>query len=181
MPVHAGLETRPWRAAAGCTRGNPDGGGRGSGLRACQPGTPPRHVAGDCRAGQAAGASAARKWILVADDDAGVRSLLVHVLTDAGYAVVEARDGAEARELTTRLGPRLVILDLRMPRVSGTEFLATSESVPVLVLSGYVGDLPAELARRPNVVGVLQKPVGLAELRAAVRRALGDPLGPAAP
>jgi CheY-like chemotaxis protein len=137
-----------------------------------------RGVAGHSASGPGAcgatGGSTGRKWILVADDDAGVRRYLTTVLEAAGYVVVVARDGSEARDLIRDLRPHLVILDLRMPHMSGGELLSLIEGTPVLVLSGYLGDLTPENAARQNVVGQLQKPVDPATLRARVKQALGD-------
>ena len=99
-----------------------------------------------------------QRWILVADDDKTIRRLLARVLTDAGYAVVAAR--------------HLIILDLRMPRLSGIQFLARSQHVPVIVLSGFLHDLSDDPAPHPNVVARLEKPVSLDALRATVQRAL---------
>jgi DNA-binding response OmpR family regulator len=109
---------------------------------------------------------------VVADDDHGVRRYLTKVLEGAGYAVVVARDGAEARDVIRDLRPHLVILDLRMPEMSGGELLKVMADVPVLVLSGYLGDLSADERALPNVVGQLQKPVDPATLRTRVGEAL---------
>jgi CheY-like chemotaxis protein len=116
----------------------------------------------------------ARKWILVADDDRAIRLLLVRVLTDAGYSVVTAEDGVEALDFTRELPPHLILLDLRMPRLSGVEFLARSRGIPIVVLSGFLWDLPDEVASQANVVARLEKPVSLDVLRATVERVLGS-------
>jgi CheY-like chemotaxis protein len=113
-----------------------------------------------------------RKWILVADDERALRMLLVRVLTQAGYTVVAARHGVEALELARQVFPHLIILDLRMPRMSGLEVLAHVRHIPVIVLSGYLRDLPPDLASRPNIVAMLEKPVTLDVLRSTVRAAL---------
>jgi CheY-like chemotaxis protein len=114
------------------------------------------------------------KWILVADDEKALRLLLVRVLTEAGYRVVAAGDGVEALELARQVFPHLIILDLRMPRRSGLEVLAHVLQVPVIILSGYLQDLPPELASRSNVVAMLEKPVTLDVLRSTVRNALSQ-------
>jgi chemosensory pili system protein ChpA (sensor histidine kinase/response regulator) len=113
-----------------------------------------------------------RHWILVADDDEEIRQLLVRALTDEGYAVVSARDGVEALELANQVYPHVIILDLRMPRMSGIQFLVHSEQIPVIVLSGFLPDLPDDVAAASNIVARLEKPVSLDTLRATVRRAL---------
>jgi CheY-like chemotaxis protein len=118
------------------------------------------------------GRAKVRKWILVADDDKAIRKLLVRVLSEAGYAVVAARDGVAALALARQVLPHLIILDLRMPRMSGLQFLTHSRPIPVIVLSGYLRDLPDDLASKPNIVAQLEKPVSLDLLRSTVRRAL---------
>lgn len=115
-----------------------------------------------------------RHWILVVDDDRAIRTLLVRVLENAGYAVVAAGDATEAQDLMREVHPHLVVLDLRMPGMSGLELLTRTRRTPVIVLSGFLGDLTEGTRREANVVEAFQKPVGLNELRAAVRRALGD-------
>jgi two-component system KDP operon response regulator KdpE len=127
----------------------------------------------DVEAGDRLEGADVRRWILVADDDKAIRRLLVRVLTDAGYAVVAARDGVEALDLAKQVYPHLIILDLRMPRMSGLQFLAHSSQVPVIVLSGFLRDLSDDLASKSNVVARLEKPVSLDTLRATVQRTLG--------
>ncbi|HEV8310021.1 MAG TPA: response regulator [Methylomirabilota bacterium] len=118
------------------------------------------------------GDAKSRKWILVADDDPAVRSLVVRVLQDAGYAAVGAEDGIAACDLVEQIFPHLIILDLHMPRMSGVEFLARWQQIPVLILSGYLSEHRVEQGR-PNVVGVLEKPFDLDVLVAKVREVLG--------
>ena len=61
--------------------------------------------------------------ILVVDDDANNRELLKTILSHAGHNVVEAADGVEGLRLVTELQPDLAIVDLRLPRLSGTELI----------------------------------------------------------
>jgi two-component system, cell cycle sensor histidine kinase and response regulator CckA len=84
--------------------------------------------------------------ILVADDEEGVRSLVMDVLESAGYTVELARDGSEAIERLRNLrdGVRLILLDLTMPMLGGvetaTELRQIQPEVPIVVMSGY-GDI----------------------------------------
>lgn len=57
--------------------------------------------------------------ILVVDDDAGIRQALHIALRNAGYDVLQARDGEEATRLWRESGPDLIIADIHMPRKSG--------------------------------------------------------------
>lgn len=61
------------------------------------------------------------KTILVADDEADVRELIADVLETSGYNVVQAVNGREAFEKIASVKPDLVILDIRMPEMTGFE------------------------------------------------------------
>lgn len=61
--------------------------------------------------------------VLIAEDDAAVRSLLHLTLLGLGYDVIEAADGREALHAMEGWEPDLLILDEMMPRLSGTQFL----------------------------------------------------------
>ncbi len=136
-------------------------------------GPPPGLAAAD-----AAPAAAARKWVLVVDDDAGVRALWLNVLKGTGYAAVGAGDGVEALQLIEILVPDLVLLDMHMPRLSGWEVLARLGTrpawrrIPVLIVSGTLNASEHDRAGRDaNVVGWIEKPVRLDQLMEKVREA----------
>lgn len=62
--------------------------------------------------------------VLVVDDDDDIRITLYEALTDEGYEVIEAADGAEGLEQLCRAQqPLVVLLDLMMPRLNGAGFL----------------------------------------------------------
>ena len=127
----------------------------------------------------------ARRWILVVDDDVRVRDLWVEALQTAGYAAVGAEDGAVALELIRDLFPDLILLDLRMPRLSGWGFLDAIRShprwkeIPVLVVSAFLDpDALAEMDKGLRILGGLQKPVTIRELLGRVRDAVGPSPSP---
>ena len=60
--------------------------------------------------------------ILIVDDDESILDLLREALSDEGYEVHIATDGALALDLATRLAPDLILLDMRMPIVDGWAF-----------------------------------------------------------
>jgi CheY-like chemotaxis protein len=85
-----------------------------------------------------------QETVLVAEDQDSVRAVVVHVLENAGYRVIAARDGAEAVRLfkiRRRSGIALVLLDLVMPDLGGrdayAEIARMSPGQPVLFTSGY--------------------------------------------
>lgn len=117
--------------------------------------------------------------VLVVDDEAEIRDALAELLLHDGYAVVEARDGLEALELLhAGLAPRLIVLDLIMPRMDGWVFLShlraeERSTTPVVVASAS--------AREPPPAGAdlcLGKPVNTEDLKAAIAgMCRGEPPG----
>jgi DNA-binding response OmpR family regulator len=79
--------------------------------------------------------------ILIAEDDRDIRELIAISLTYAGYEVVSASDGQQAVDLTIEEKPDLIMLDVRMPRLTGFQALEQIkeqpefEDVPVVILS----------------------------------------------
>ncbi|MGH7266577.1 MAG: response regulator [Candidatus Rokuibacteriota bacterium] len=124
-----------------------------------------------------------RRWILVVDDDARLRGLWIESLTAAGFAAVGSEDGIAALELIRDLYPDLIMLDLRMPRMSGTTFLDTIRghprwrTIPILIVSAYLGEEGDVVSTGLNIVGRIEKPARLGELIERVRAAVGPPGG----
>ncbi len=108
--------------------------------------------------------------ILVVDDDLECRELLSDLLTNEGYLVVCAEDGRQALDYMSSSTPSLILLDLMMPNMSGSEFLARQKndprfaSVPVVIISG------SGLAREVEVRAVVHKPVDFALLKRVVEQ-----------
>jgi CheY-like chemotaxis protein len=126
--------------------------------------------------------------VLLVEDDDAIRESLVESLAGEGYTVQEAADGLEALAwLRAGNRPRLVLLDLIMPRMSGDRFLEElralpSGAVPVVLMTATS---PTPLAPLPHADALLSKPFELAELLGTVGRFLGaasgSRSGPAAP
>lgn len=94
-----------------------------------------------CRWDLAVGSGARQEAIFIVEDDLGVRSLVSSVLSSAGYLVREIPSGEEAIEAARREQPLLVILDVRLPGLSGYEVCGWlrnkfSDSVPIVFVSG---------------------------------------------
>lgn len=123
-----------------------------------------------------------RKWILVVDDNARLRSLWIEVLEEAGYAAVGSEDGLVAAELIRDLFPDLILLDLRMPRASGWDFLENMRAnpkwrdIPVMIVSAHLDEDPGlAVGQGLNIVAALPKPVSVDDLLARVEAAIGPP------
>ena len=114
--------------------------------------------------------------ILIVDDEADMRWLLAEVLRAQGYEVVAAEDGQAALERVLEDTPSAILLDLRMPRLSGMEALkkikAIDSQVPVIILTAY-GDIPTAVqAMRLGAYDYLTKPFRNDDILFSIRRAL---------
>jgi DNA-binding response OmpR family regulator len=110
--------------------------------------------------------------VLVVEDDEAIRELVVLVLQDEGYVVLEAGDGRAGLDAVALGRPSLVLLDMRMPVLSGWDFARVlrerGEAVPIVVMTA-ARDARA-WAAEIGAVGFLAKPFELDELLAAVAR-----------
>jgi CheY-like chemotaxis protein len=109
--------------------------------------------------------------ILIVDDEADFRQLLVDALPD--YLILEASNGREALEVLSQETPDLVITDIRMPEMDGIELLEELKerypSLPVLAISGFMD--PDEV-HQYGFDGFIRKPVKIAALIKLVEAAL---------
>ena len=102
--------------------------------------------------------------VLVVEDDATLRRLVVHMLTNGGFETLAAGTAAEGLSMVhERHGAvHLAILDLVMPGMSGldlaSELAREYPSLPILYISGYVGSLAADALARRTPDRVLLKP-----------------------
>jgi two-component system phosphate regulon response regulator PhoB len=113
--------------------------------------------------------------ILLVEDDYDVREALVETLRDRGYEVQTAGDGEQAlKALRGGVEPGLILLDLMMPRMSGTEFRTVQRADPELsrfpvVLLSADGRME-EKAQQLKVDGAVRKPIDLDQLFAVIER-----------
>jgi len=112
--------------------------------------------------------------VLIVDDDADIREALLDVLSDHGYPASAVSNGREALDYLRRgKRPCLILLDLMMPIMNGTQFRAEQLSdplladVPVLVISA--GN---EVEQRVKALGTesMRKPVDLQKLLDVIAR-----------
>lgn len=122
------------------------------------------------------------KVVLIVDDSEDNRFLYQTILTYAGYAVLEARHGAEGVELAREYHPNLVLMDIHMPVLDG--WGATRQikgepgtaEIPVLAVTADLGIQQAhERVRETGFCGCLQKPCTPTVLLEEVRSRIGAP------
>jgi len=116
--------------------------------------------------------------IAIVDDDPGQRQLLDNALQRAGFVTLLCADGPAG--LAAAPDCALMLLDVRMPGMSGLEVLekvkAAHPALPVILLTAYIDVRDAVAAMKQGALGYLEKPVDVDELIAAVDDALGAPL-----
>jgi DNA-binding NtrC family response regulator len=118
----------------------------------------------------------ARARIVVCDDEMLIRMWLVEHLSDADYRVEDVADGA-ALEAALRTEPAdLVLLDLRLPDVSGLDLLPRVKAIdpllPVIMMTAYGEVETAVAAVRAGAHHFLEKPIALPELLLLIEQAL---------
>lgn len=116
------------------------------------------------------------KTILLADDDASLRRVLAHHLTEAGYHVLTAIDGKEGLRLFTEQQVDMVITDIQMPELSGLEMMrrinVMSPDVMVLVITAHGSIETAVEAMKLGAYDYITKPFNREELLLTVAKGL---------
>lgn len=116
--------------------------------------------------------------ILVVDDDASHRTMICDLLEEMGYVTLQAQNGKEALELLEVDIPMAVLLDLRMPVMSGWGLLDAlkkmprAQNLPIIIISAYGFEWEAELV---GASGYVSKPVDLDKVRTTVQQIVGPP------
>lgn len=117
-------------------------------------------------------------YLLVVDDDSSHRTLISDVLDEMGYRTREAANGREALDILESEMPMAVLLDLRMPVMSGWGLLEAlkklprARNLPIIIISAYGFEWEAELV---GASGYVSKPVDLDKVRNTVQQIVGPP------
>jgi CheY-like chemotaxis protein len=123
------------------------------------------------------------KRVLVVDDDADTREMLVVILESSGAIVTTATSAAEAIASCEETCPDVLISDIGLPGEDGFALMRRLRALPrsrggevaAIALTGYDSDADRAQARREGFGETLAKPVALDAVVAAVARALGLP------
>jgi CheY-like chemotaxis protein len=118
--------------------------------------------------------------ILVAEDERDIRELIALTLQFAGFEVVTATNGVEVVELAPAENPDLILMDVRMPRMTGYQAcealkqMPGLEDTPVVFLSAKGQDSEIQEGLGAGAVEYILKPFAPDELAAQVRRILAE-------
>lgn len=116
--------------------------------------------------------------ILIVDDTASNAKLARTVLESAGYRCLEANDGQSGIDLAQRERPDLVLMDVRLPGMSGIDATrklktgAATRSIPVIALTAHALKDERDAILAAGCDGYLAKPYRVDDLLQAVKRAL---------
>jgi len=105
------------------------------------------------------------KTVLVLDDSASVRRLVVATLQGAGYSVVEGEHGAEGLAALDRSAVDAIVTDLNMPVMNGLDFVRAARRrpanrfTPILMLTTETGEAKKQEGRAAGCTGWINKPV----------------------
>lgn len=127
----------------------------------------------------------AKPLILIVEDDTSIAAGLALNLRVEGFAAQLAADGESGLEMARKLSPRLIILDIALPKKNGLEILADlraeGDRTPVVMLSARETEADKVTALKLGADDYITKPFGLAELLARVNAVLRrSPLAPPA-
>jgi DNA-binding response OmpR family regulator len=121
-----------------------------------------------------------KKWILVADDQNEILSLLNDSLSNRGFEVVLCRESKNALYLIKSLKPALILLDLMMPDVNGFEICEILNKdpetcgIPIIIISGFDDEIAVKKAYKLGVVGYFVKPFALSDLCNEIEKVLAN-------
>ena len=116
--------------------------------------------------------------VLIAEDDAAILDSLSFILKRAGWSISSVMDGDAALQAVRRQRPRMVVLDIMLPKRTGLEVLKqmraeeATRDVPVLILTARGQQHDREIAAELRADGFVTKPYSNGEVIEEVRRLL---------
>jgi two-component system cell cycle response regulator DivK len=114
--------------------------------------------------------------VLIVDDNEKNRKLARDVLSAAGFQTLEAASGAEGISRAGEHLPDVILLDLRLPDMDGTDAVAaichepTTASIPVVALSALPLEGDDDWLLAPGFAGYVEKPIRIKDFPDQVRR-----------
>lgn len=106
--------------------------------------------------------------LLIVDDQPGIRLLLKDVFMNEGYDVIVAHTGLEALEKINEHSFDLIILDYRLPILTGAEVLQemikNKINIPVILMSGLVENIRSDFKQEDMTIKIVAKPFDLTDI-----------------
>lgn len=121
--------------------------------------------------------------VLIAEDEPSILESLEFILRRAGWSVSAVTDGDAALEGVRRLRPRMLLLDVMLPKRSGFDVLkllradVALQSIPVLILTAKGQQQDRRIATELGADAFVTKPYANADVVGAVRQLLGENAG----
>ncbi|SEQ60674.1 Response regulator receiver domain-containing protein [Devosia sp. YR412] len=121
--------------------------------------------------------------ILIAEDEPSILESLDFILRRAGWSISAVSDGDAALDAVRRLKPRMLVLDVMLPKRSGFDVLKQirasleTASLPVLILTAKGQQQDRRIAEELGADGFVTKPYANADVVGAVRHLLGEDVG----
>ncbi len=118
--------------------------------------------------------------ILIAEDEPDIRDLITFTLRFAGYEVIAAANGEEAVDFARREKPDLILLDVRMPRMTGYEACEVIKAdedirhIPVIFLSAKGQESEIQVGLKAGAVEYLLKPFAPDQLTSRIQAVLAQ-------
>ena len=116
--------------------------------------------------------------ILIAEDERDIRDLITFTLRFAGYEVISASNGEEGYNMAKQLLPDLILMDVRMPKMTGYEACKalkadkSTEAIPVVFLSAKGQESEVQAGLDVGAVEYILKPFSPDQLTERVRQIL---------
>jgi CheY-like chemotaxis protein len=118
--------------------------------------------------------------IMIAEDESDLRDLITFTLRFAHFEVVAATNGEEAVTLARQEIPDLILMDVRMPRMTGYEACAAIKAdpklkdIPIIFLSAKGQDTEIQAGLRAGALEYLLKPIAPDQLAARIHAVLAQ-------
>jgi CheY-like chemotaxis protein len=116
------------------------------------------------------------KHVLIVEDNPHLRRILGGALEHRGYTISEAASGEEAIVKASNENPQLILLDLSLPDMTGTEAAralkknSQTAHIPIVGCSAYSGPEGRDQALDCGMAGFVQKPFALGEIEAVIEQ-----------
>jgi len=120
------------------------------------------------------------KKILIIDDQPFMIKLIQYNLKKKGYDTIPEIDGLKALQNIEEIAPDMVILDIRMPKITGTELCKKfrekeiTKDIPIIILTGQLQEDAERLALESGATDFMTKPFSPIELNLKIDQYLGD-------